>query len=267
MTRNVVVTGGASGIGAATARLFASRGDTVTVMDLSPTSEHPFIEVDLTSTDSIDRAVQQLDFPVDVLCNIAGVAGTAPVQTVMAVNFLGLRELTGAVVPRMPDGGCVVNLASTAGWYWRDSLGPLKDLLSLATFVDGLEWAAAHLPTGYDAYVRSKQAVVVWTTLAAQEHLGRIRVNSVSPGPVETPLLASFYASMGNAELDPLTARAGGRNGTADEIANVIAFLASAEASWINGTDIVTDGGAEMAEALAAAGVLEPLATSSSATS
>lgn len=260
-SRRVVVTGGASGIGAATAARFAEAGDEVVVVDrVRGDSGYRWVESDLTSEESIARAASAIGPGADVLCNIAGVAGTAPVSTVVGVNFLGLRAFTELLVPEMTRGGSVVNLASTAGWYWRDALPSVSELIGTKDYRRGLEWAEHNLATGYDAYERSKQAVIVWTNAAAQRHLGHVRVNSVSPGPVETPLLADFYESMGRAELDPLTERAGGRNGTPAEIADVVAFLASPAASWINGTDIVVDGGAEMAVFLAEGAAVHPTA-------
>jgi NAD(P)-dependent dehydrogenase (short-subunit alcohol dehydrogenase family) len=76
---------------------------------------------------------------------------------------------------------------------------------------------------------------------------------------VQTPLLDEFYEAMGHEELDPLTARAGGRNGLPDEIADVVMFLAGGGSRWINGTDVPADNSAEMSEFLAAQGFIERL--------
>ena len=265
MSRKVVVTGGASGIGAAVVAAFAAQGAQVIVLDRTePASDKSaaaaqWVQCDLTDRASIDAAVDAIGGDVDVLCNVAGVSGVAPVETVMAVNFLSVRYLTDRLADRMSAGGVVVNLASTAGWRWREALPALKELLATSEWDYSFAWSRENLPTGYDAYERSKQAVIVWTSVAAQTYLGKFRVNSVSPGPVETPLLADFYESMGHEELDPLTKRGGGRNGTPAEIANAVLFLAGPESSWVNGTDVVVDAGAEMAEMLAAEGIVPPL--------
>jgi NAD(P)-dependent dehydrogenase (short-subunit alcohol dehydrogenase family) len=262
MTRQIVVSGGASGIGAAVVDMFAREGSQVAVLDRTQPQAAQvhagvsWLPCDLTNPAAIDEAVDQIDGDVDVLCNIAGVSGVAPVGTVIAVNFAAVRHLTDRLAPRIVSGGAVVNLASTAGWRWRDALPALGELVRTDTWEATIAWAEKNLPTGYDAYERSKQAVIVWTSVAAQQYLGRFRVNSVSPGPVETPLLADFYESMGHEELDPLTARGGGRNGTPDEIARVVRFLTVPDSSWINGTDVVVDAGAEMAEMLASEGIL-----------
>ncbi|MFE7419999.1 SDR family oxidoreductase [Rhodococcus sp. NPDC057529] len=248
--RTVAVTGGASGIGAATVQRFLDSGDEVIVLDLQPNPRaHRNIEVDLSKPSSIEAAAAQIG-PIDVLCNVAGVSGSAPVPVVMSVNFLGLRLLTDLVADNITAGGAVVSVASTAGWYWRDHLDDVNRLIDTPDYSNALSLTSDLVADGYHAYVRSKEAVIVWTSHAAQRYLGRFRVNSISPGPVETPLLPSFYESMGHEELDPLTKLAGGRNGRPEEIAAAIHFLAGAEASWINGTDLVVDGGAEMAFSL-----------------
>lgn len=261
-SRTVIVTGGASGIGAAVVTAFEAMGDRVVIVDRqSPESTRDFVLCDLSDRESIEKAVSGLPERIDVIVNSAGVSGLAGIPTVMAVNFYGLRQLTEALLPRIHDGGCVVSVASTSGWYWRDHLDELREIIAARSDEDIIAVTRRHVTDGYVAYARSKESVIVWTTIAAQENLGRVRFNSVSPGPIETPLLAEFYEAMGHAELDPLTARSGGRNGYPSEIASVVTFLASPDASWVNGTDVPVDHGAEMAEFLAAQGVLPALET------
>jgi NAD(P)-dependent dehydrogenase (short-subunit alcohol dehydrogenase family) len=250
-SRVIVVTGGSSGIGAATVRRFVDIGATVVVLDrVEQPLAHSTVLVDLSNPDSINQAVNEIPASIDVLCNVAGVAGSEDPKLVVGVNFLGLRHLTERVAERIRTGGCVVSVASTAGWYWRTHLREVTELVETPSFAAGLDLVRSTNLDGYNAYIRSKEAVIVWTSHAAQRYRGRLRFTTVSPGAVETPLLPSFYDSMGHEELDPLTELAGGRNGQPDEIAAVIQFLASPDASWVNGTDVVVDGGAEMAFAL-----------------
>ena len=258
--RNVVVTGASSGIGAAIVELFDRDGDVVWMLDRNPRADgRPVITCDLADPTSRQDAVAQLPDAIDVVINAAGVSGSGGPAFTLAVNFYGLRDLTERLLPRMTQGGAVINVASTAGWYWRDHLSDIRALIGAITPGEIDAVISERIPDGYTAYARSKEAVIVWTAVAAQQHLGSVRCNSVSPGITETPLLAEFYESMGREELDPLTARAGGRNGTPGEVANVVHFLASPAASWVNGIDIPVDHGAETAEFLAAHGVIAPI--------
>lgn len=260
--RTIVVTGGSSGIGAAIVAAFTASGDDVIVLDRQPPQEATsFVSCDLTNEAAIASAVAMLPPRIDVLVNSAGVSGLVPIPTVMAVNFYGLRRLTEALVPRIPIGGSVVSVASTSGWFWRDHLDEVGEIIAARTPAEIDDVTGRVVLDGYTAYARSKEAVIVWTAAASQEHLGRVRFTSVSPGPIETPLLADFYEAMGHAELDPLTARSGGRNGRPAEIAAVVRFLASPEAHWVNGIDIPVDHGAEIAEFLASRGVIAALET------
>lgn len=109
MSRRVLVTGAASGIGAEVARRFVDAGDEVVSLDLKDTSvgvaRH--VHCDLSDVASIDAA---LDGEFDALCNVAGVPGTAPAELVLRVNLLGLRHLTESVVERIRPGGAIVNV-------------------------------------------------------------------------------------------------------------------------------------------------------------
>jgi hypothetical protein len=256
-----VVTGAASGIGSAVAKRFISEGFEVWAMDLKEPADSSlgFVQADLSDAASLTAAVSKLPEHIDVLVNAAGVSGLLPIPKVLGINFYGLRALTRLLSPRISSGGAVVNIASTSGWFWRDHIDELLSLISAESESEIDAATRAHVNDGYTAYTRSKEAVVVWSAMAAQEFLGRFRVNSVSPGPVQTPLLDDFYEAMGHEELDPLTARAGGRNGLPEEIADVVFFLASGESRWINGTDIPVDNSAEVSEFLAAKGFIERL--------
>ena len=252
-SKNVVVTGAASGIGKSIAQKFLDLGHQVWGLDLNAPENKSvsYVYANLTNRLGMTELAQQLPSRIDVLVNAAGVSGLLPIPTVLDVNFYGLRALTRELAPRIPEGGVVVNIASTSGWFWRDHLDDLLPIIQAESDDEIQSVVAERVQDGYGAYARSKEAVVVWSAMAAQEYLGRFRVNSVSPGPVQTPLLDEFYEAMGHEELDPLTARAGGRNGFPEEIADVVLFLASDGARWINGTDVPVDNSAEISEFLA----------------
>lgn len=261
--RNAVITGVASGIGKSIAEKFLASGDRVWGLDLNASDNQAvnYIYANLTNRSSLDEVVSQIPSEVDVLINAAGVSGLLPIPTVLGVNFYGLRALTQAIAPRILKGGAVVNIASTSAWFWRDHLAELEALIAADSDEEISDAIRSHVHDGYGAYARSKEAVVVWSAMAAQQYLGQFRVNTVSPGPVQTPLLDEFYEAMGHEELDPLTARAGGRNGFPEEIADVVVFLASEQARWVNGTDVPVDNSAEMSEFLAGKGFIDRLVT------
>jgi NAD(P)-dependent dehydrogenase (short-subunit alcohol dehydrogenase family) len=235
----VVVTGSASGIGAAVAA--RARADGAMVIGLDRNAVEPGTrEIDLADSASVEAAVEALPERIDVLCNVAGVPGTAPDHVVLAVNLLGPRYLTELLRPRLV-GGAVVNVASAAGSGWPGQLDAISALLATSSIADGLSWYGASRPDGA-AYDFSKAALIVWSMRTAWDwRIEGPRMNSVSPGGVETPILADFRATMGPA-LDAV-GRATGRFARPEEIAAAVCFLASPAASWIRGHDLIIDGG------------------------
>jgi NAD(P)-dependent dehydrogenase (short-subunit alcohol dehydrogenase family) len=250
-SHRVVLTGAASGIGAATLRALHDGPTPVEVItldrvelsdDLIPLSAQHVI-VDLGDAASIDLSITKIDGEIDALCNVAGVPGTADPATVLAVNFLGLRHLTESLVDRIRDGGSIVNVASIAGAQWMTNLADVRRLIATASFDDGLDWVRDQPMDGARAYNFSKEAVLVWTMANSLRWWDReIRVNSVSPGPVETPILDDFRDSMGHDRI-AAAITAVGRAGRPEDVAPAITFLASRQAPWVNGVNIVADGG------------------------
>lgn len=245
--KTIVVTGAASGIGQRTAQMLIEAGAQVIAIDRNqPDYEvQQFVQVDLADQASINAAVTAIgNASINGLCNIAGVPGTVPDDVVARVNYLGLRHLTQELLPQMPHGSTIVNLASMAGSKWRDHAAEYVELARLPTWQECERWIANHSFLKEEAYRRYKEALIVWChTLAGdwqQKH--GVRMNCVSPGPVDTPILDNFKESMGRknvADLIDLT----GRPGTPADIAPVVLFMLSDASRWIVGADISTDGG------------------------
>jgi NAD(P)-dependent dehydrogenase (short-subunit alcohol dehydrogenase family) len=243
--RKVVVVGAGSGIGAAVATHFHENGDHVLAVDLrpndTPASEHA--QCDLRDPRSIEELTDRLGGGWDLLAHIAGVPGTAPAVDVLTVNYLGMRLMTEAMLPLLRRGGSVVAVASTAGIGWEHRLDTLSELLE-ATDPESVEKWQARQDPDYPVYTSSKQAVILYAKRLAGPALAKygVRVNTVSPGPVETPILVDFEKTMGKEVLDVLKSTYG-RHGTVDDVVPVVAFLGSGDAQWINGQDVHVDSG------------------------
>lgn len=244
--KTIVVSGANSGIGAATAKLLTERGARVIGLDRHGDGAglHGFRRLDLTDPASIDAALADIGEPLHGLANVAGVPGSLDGETVMRVNFLGLRQVTETLLPRLAPGSAIVQVASDAGSRWRTHLDRILELIRARSYEDGLAWVRAHPMEGPDAYYFSKECVVTYAVAGSMLARSRdVRSLSVSPGAVETPILKDFYASMSSKILDRQMEQSGGRNARPDEIAKVVAFALSEDASWLNGTDVTVDGG------------------------
>jgi NAD(P)-dependent dehydrogenase (short-subunit alcohol dehydrogenase family) len=202
----VLVVGGSSGIGAATAAHFRAAGADVLVADVNPPSDHglSYARCDLRDPAIIDQLLAQAGTGWDVLAHVAGLPGTRAAVDVLNVNFLGMRHLVRGMLDRLNPGGSVVVVASTAGMLWQHPA--VKRLAPQA-----------------------------WSERG-------VRINVVSPGPVGTAILPDFEATMGKEFLDSVSA-AVGRHAQVEDIVPVIAFLSSPAAGWLIGQDIHVDAG------------------------
>ena len=244
--KTLIVTGVASGIGAETARLARFHGARVIGVDRQPVNMtlDAFYQADLGDPASIDALVAQLPARIDALANIAGVPGTAPVDTVARVNYLGLRHLSEALLPRIVAGGAVINIASILGAEWPQRLDLHRELADTAGYENGLRWLEAHPVPQATCYQYFKEALIVWTANRSQDWFAKhsVRVNSVAPGPVFTPILGDFVTMLGPERVEADAGKMK-RPAYADEVAEAIVFLASDAARWINGVNLPVDGG------------------------
>jgi NAD(P)-dependent dehydrogenase (short-subunit alcohol dehydrogenase family) len=238
-----LVTGGSTGIGRAVARHLAEAGARVVVTGRheatlrESAAQHPqiaYVVADVADPKDAARTVEEVrrrHGRLDILVNNAGVAAVVPlgdavpahVRDVFDVNVLGLIELTRQALPLLRQArGAVVNVASVV----------------------------ADRPLGnMSVYAASKAAVVALTRAWAQELAADgVRVNAVSPGPIETPIFGKM--GLDPQQLEALSAHIlqqvpASRLGKPEEAASVVAFLASPEASFVTGAQYTVGGGIE----------------------
>lgn len=244
--KTIVITGVSSGIGADTAKLLRLQGARVIGVDRNDPmlTLDGFVKADLSEQATIDAALKQLPERIDALCNIAGVPGTAPVDLVARVNFLGLRHLVSRLAERMGEGGSVVNISSILGAEWPQRLDLHKALAETPSFEAGLAWLARHPVPQETCYQYFKEALIVWTVTQSQKlFLQRgVRMNCVAPGPVFTPILGDFVQMLGEERVQKDAHRMK-RPAFSDEIAPVVAFLCSDASRWVSGINLPVDGG------------------------
>lgn len=233
-----LVTGGASGIGAATCRELARAGARVLVADINLAAAQTLaaelrnakaVAMDVTSAASIADVMREID-RLDILVNNAGVGLVGDIvhtneedfERVMRVNVTSVFLVTQAAFPKLLDAhGCIVNIGSVAG-----SVGVKQRL----------------------AYCTSKGAVQAMSRQIAVDYPKELRINCIAPGTVQTPFVEGYLEKYHKHEKEKVRAELVarqpiGRLGTPEDIASLVRYLCSREAEFINGAVIAIDGG------------------------
>jgi len=240
--KRALVTGGSRGIGRAIAERLAADGAHVivhygqnaaaaqeTVAQIEAAGGQAVaLQCELRDVGAIRKMFADFEGGLDVLVNCAGVFDFAPIADVTEeafdrqfdINVKALLFVTQQALPRLADGGRIINISSASASKARPYV---------------------------IAYGASKGAVESFTLSLAQE-LGprRITVNAVSPGMTATPEIVAMLAGDASRERAAVSAIALGRVGMPDDIAEVVAFLASDEGRWITGQVIAADGGTDL---------------------
>ncbi|MCV7103731.1 coniferyl-alcohol dehydrogenase [Mycobacterium palustre] len=244
--RRAVVTGCASGIGAHVVRQLSELGAHVVGLDKrrADLAINEFHEVDLADPASIDRVVAAVGGPVDALFNVAGVSsGIGDPALVVTVNFLGLRQVTEALLSKMGPGASIVSVSSLAAAAYREHLRSVAPLLNTATMQEGIDWCRRHPDVLGNGYQLSKEAIILYTMRSATPLGTRgIRINCTGPGVTETPILDQLRTAYGQGYLDAIP-KPLGRAAVPAEQASVLLFLNSPAASYITGQVLWVDGG------------------------
>lgn len=220
-----VVTGGSNGIGEAIANKLYKSGAKVIIFDVkAPKQDFEYYKVDITKDSEIKEAVEKIE-KIDILVNNAGVyfekyleeTTDEEIDYMVDINIKGTFKVTRNVINKLKkQRGCIINIASC--------LGLVPELTS-------------------PLYCTTKAGIVMFTKCLAQEYadLG-VRVNCVLPGPILTELLEKSFIN------EEQKKKCGNRIpikriGTPNEVANVVCFLASEEASFVTGGIYTVDGG------------------------
>jgi 2-keto-3-deoxy-L-fuconate dehydrogenase len=242
--RHALVTGGASGIGEATAKELARAGAFVWVADIdlaaaeklvSSVSSSKALHLDVTSPGSIAQAVSQLD-RLDILVNNAGIGHVGSIEAtepedfdrLMNVNVRSVYLVTRAFLPLL--------LAATQH---HEAVGAIVNIASVSGLV-GIKQRFA--------YCTTKGAVIAMTRQLAVEYPKTLRVNAVCPGTVQTPFVEGYLEKFHKENKEEIRTELRGRQpvgrlGRPEEVASAVRYLASDEAAFVSGSLLTIDGG------------------------
>ena len=244
--KSVVMTGAASGMGAAAAHLLVDLGAEVHALDIGDVTApvHRSIRTDMKSQSSIDAAVAELPAEIDVLFNCAGVPHPpAPALDTMMINFVGLRHLTDTLSPRLREGGSITSIASTAGMAWKSNLETVRACLSLETFEEAAAWLEGSPDLGADPYGFSKQCIIVYTqTLAGELAKRGIRINCISPSPTASDFMSKLTKEIPEEAVTPFFP-SNGRFAEPDEMGRALVMMGSDLACFVSGVNLPVDFG------------------------
>ena len=242
--KKALVVGGATGMGAATAKIVGDLGAEVINLDYAPVDAGlgRGIQVDLRDPASIDSALEQIGGPVDAVFSAAGIADG---PDLMKINFIGHRHLIDGLIEhgQLGRGSAICFISSVAGIGWETDLPRLQEFLATPDFASADAWVKAHQADNFGHYGTSKQAINAYVATHAFPFLAKgIRINAICPGPTDTPL-ARANADLWLSFAQDYREATGTATHTPEQMGNVMAFLNSDAAAGINGVTLLVDYG------------------------
>lgn len=243
--KNIIVTGGASGIGLAITRRFAAAGGRVFIFDIDEETGTEaalqlqseglpvgFVQCDISDFEQVAEAVAQVKSPIHILVNNAGIAHIGNLEQtseedldrLYQINIKGVYNCSKALIGRMVEqgGGVILNMASIA--------------------------AVVGIPDRF-AYSMTKAAVLNMTLTIARDYIDKnIRCNAISPARIHTPFVDGFLAKHYPGQEEEMFAKLAatqpiGRMGTPEDVAALALYLCSEEAAFVTGCNFPMDGG------------------------
>ncbi len=258
--KRVVVTGAASGMGAAVAGMLVDLGAVVIGADIKPiemkgVSSNTLNLMDDNSIQSFVGAIE--DGSVYGLFCCAGLPQTFSAIDVVTVNFLGTRRLCELMLPKFTQSSAISVVASMT-LAWPQHIAALTELIEAQSLEKGRDWVSGNLDTVGDSYMFSKEALAAWATITSTRWIQRgVRLNCLCPGVTETPMLAAFHEAVPG-ELEQLPQPLN-RPCTADEQAFAMLLLNHPKNQALVGASLYNDGGSSAAIMGAVAAGLFPM--------
>lgn len=244
--KRALVVGGASGMGAATARLLGDLGAEVYIADVNDATVPAVkaLRMDLRDKSAIDGALDEVGGPIHALFSCAGVSddGFSPAD-VVTINFIGQRYLIERAIEKemLPTGSSIGMIASIGGIGWDRHLSQSLEFLDIADFAAARSWVEQHPPAA--PYVFSKEVMITYCGKMAVPFAHRgIRINVTGPGPTMTPLMEAT-PSWGGFQANEYSKHMNSDGSTADDQAGALVVLGLDAASHVNGQILYVDGG------------------------
>ena len=245
----VVVTGGSSGMGDATARILGDLGAQVHIVDMqAPSVPHAaYYETDVSDPQQVSATAAALREagPIQFWFSCAGISHTFGPLKCMLVNYVGARQLIDETLPAIEDGAGIAIIASQAGNNFQANLHHNLELLAMKDPLEAAAWCEAHPELIKDGYSVSKEMLIVWA-MHESIHLGeerRIRVNCTAPCPTNTAFMKPTIAAIGQEFFDRYPYPSLGRMATPEEQGWPLVLLNSPLNATVSGSVLYTDQG------------------------